>query len=70
LAVAHLHPDDFMDALVRARVISANDRPRIERIVIDVRPDRPVAIHVQYAGGEQLLDVLPLLAGAEVVDGG
>ncbi|MGH3381366.1 MAG: hypothetical protein ACRDP6_42205 [Actinoallomurus sp.] len=63
--MTHLMPEEFVNALVRARVISANDPVRIERIVIDVQPDRPVAVHVQYAGEENLLDVLPLLARAE-----
>jgi hypothetical protein len=66
--MAHLMPEEFVDALVRARVISANDPVRIERIVIDVRPDKPVAIHIQYAGDQNLLDVLPLLARAEQED--
>lgn len=55
----------FADALVKARVISANDLNRIERIVIDVRPADPVTIHVQYAGEDNLLDIAPLLADAE-----
>lgn len=53
----------FTDALIRARVIDANDLGRIGRIVIDVRPHRPVDLHVQYVGEDNLLDVLPLLAG-------
>lgn len=63
--MARLMPEEFGDALVRARVLSANDLLRIERLVIDVQPDRPVAIHVQYVGEQNLLDVLPLLARAD-----
>jgi hypothetical protein len=55
---------EFAKALEAAGIVS--DLDTIERIVIDVRPDR-VDIHVQRAGTKRLLGVAPLLADWEPV---
>ena len=58
----------FAKALADAGVVS--DLDRIKRIVIDVRPDDVVRVHVQRIGDGRLIDVAAMLAGAEVVTGG
>ena len=53
---------DFARALEQAGVVS--DLNSIERIVIDVRADDMVRVHVQRLGDERLIDLAALLAGA------
>jgi hypothetical protein len=55
----------FTEALHKAGIVG--DPDTITRIVIDVRPDSFVEIHVRYVGDTRLLEVTDILAGAEVV---
>ena len=50
---------EFAKALEAAGVVS--DLNTIERIVIDVRADDVVHVHVQRMGTERLLSIAPLL---------
>ena len=58
----------FAKALEDAGIVS--DLSTIERIVIDVRSDDAVRVHVQRIGDDRLIDLAAILAGAEVVSGG
>jgi hypothetical protein len=55
---------DFAEALAAAGVI--DDIGTIGRIVIDVKPDDVVRLHVERYGDERLLQVLRTLDGIEV----
>jgi hypothetical protein len=58
----------FAKALEEAGVVS--DLDGIERIVIDVRPDDVIRVHVQRIGDWRVIDLAEMLAGAEVISGG
>jgi hypothetical protein len=63
---ATLTVPQFAKALEAAGVVS--DIDSITRIVIDIDPAKLVEIHIQRAGDARLLDIVPMLTGARVVE--
>jgi hypothetical protein len=63
---ATLTVPEFAKALESAGVIS--DIDSILRVVIDIDPAKCVEIHIQRVGDERLLGVVPMLAGAQVIE--
>ena len=57
---------EFAAALEAAGVIT--DIDTITRVIIDVDPAKSVEIHIQRIGDERLLDIVPMLAGAQVIE--
>lgn len=68
MAKSLMHAREFAKALEGAGVV--HDINSIERIVIDVRNDQLIRVHVQRFGDERLIDLAAILTGAEVVSGG
>jgi hypothetical protein len=57
----------FSAALVKAGILPEDAPDRISRIVIDVNPQEPVKMYVEYIADERLLDVALGLGGIEIV---
>lgn len=56
--MAKLSSQAFVDALVRAGVISANDLPNIRKITIEVGPDPTAIMTVEYIGTDRLASAI------------
>jgi hypothetical protein len=60
----HGRSQEIYDALRAAGIISGDDQ--VHRVIIDIDVSRPVTIHVEKYGDARVLDLLPVLGGAEI----